>query len=258
VGERATAAGKTTGKEGEAPDAAAMSDPARVAIITGGGRGMGAACARELSSRGWKVSLLSPSGSAETLASTLGGIGFKGSVEKAEDLERVVGTTADKYGRIDGVVVSFGAAPKGELLTISDSDWLRGAEMIVLSTVRLARLVTPIMQRQKGGSIVNISTFAAYEPDPLFPVSSTYRAGLGSFAKLYADRYAPDGIRMNNILPGYIDSATLRPEIIPRIPMRRYGTVREIACTAAFLLSDEGGYITGQNLRVDGGLTRSV
>jgi NAD(P)-dependent dehydrogenase (short-subunit alcohol dehydrogenase family) len=235
-----------------------MNETTRVAIVTGGGRGMGAACARELAGRGWKVSLLSPSGSAEALATTLGGIGFKGSVEKAEDLERLVGTTADKYGRVDGVVVSFGAAPKGELLDIPDGDWLRGAQMIVLSTVRLARLVTPIMQRQKAGSIVNISTFAAYEPDPLFPVSSTFRAALGSFAKLYADRYARDGIRMNNILPGYIDSATLRPEMLQRIPMRRYGKVQEIAATAAFLLSEDGGYITGQNLRVDGGLTRSV
>lgn len=229
-----------------------------VAIVTGAGRGMGAACAKELAERGWKLGLLSPSGSAETLAGSLGGIGFKGSVEKAEDLERLVKTTADKYGRIDGVVVSLGGPPKGDLLQIADADWLRGAEMIVLSVVRLARLVTPIMQRQKGGSIVNISTFAAYEPDPAFPVSSTYRAGLGSFAKLYADRYAADGIRMNNILPGYIDSAPAKSEIVQRIPMRRYGRVQEIARTAAFLLSDDAGYITGQNLRVDGGLTRSV
>lgn len=235
-----------------------MTAGARAAIITGAGRGMGAACARELAERGWKLGLLSPSGSAEALASSLGGIGVKGSVEKADDLERLVKTTADKYGRIDGVVVSLGAPPKGDLLQISDADWLRGAEMIVLSVVRLARLVTPIMQRQKSGSIVNISTFAAFEPDPAFPVSSTYRAGLGSFAKLYADRYAADGIRMNNILPGYIDSAAAKAEIVQRIPMRRYGRVQEIARTAAFLLSGDAGYITGQNLRVDGGLTRSV
>jgi NAD(P)-dependent dehydrogenase (short-subunit alcohol dehydrogenase family) len=235
-----------------------MNDTTRVAIITGAGRGMGAACARELAERGWKLGLLSPSGSAEALAATLGGIGFKGSVEQAGDLERLVKTTADRYGRIDGVVVSLGAAPKGELLQISDEDWLRGAGMIVLSVVRLARLVTPIMQQQKSGSIVNISTFAAYEPDPAFPVSSTFRAGLGSFAKLYADRYAGDGIRMNNLLPGYIDSATVKSEVVQRIPMRRYGRVQENARTAAFLLSDDAGYITGQNLRVDGGLTRSV
>jgi NAD(P)-dependent dehydrogenase (short-subunit alcohol dehydrogenase family) len=235
-----------------------MSDTTRVAVVTGAGRGMGAACARELAGKGWKLGLLSPSGSAETLAASLGGLGFKGSVESADDLERLVKTTADKFGRIDGVVVSLGGPPKGELLQISDQNWLRGAEMVVLSVVRLARLVTPIMQRQKGGSIVNISTFAAYEPDPAFPVSSTYRAGLGSFTKLYADRYAADGIRMNNILPGYIDSAQTKSEIVQRIPMRRYGKVQEIARTAAFLLSDDAGYITGQNLRVDGGLTRSV
>jgi NAD(P)-dependent dehydrogenase (short-subunit alcohol dehydrogenase family) len=254
VGERAAGADEAAA-QGQTRDD--MSD-ARVAVVTGAGRGIGAACARELAHRGWKLGLLSPSGTAETLAGELGGLGFKGSVEKAEDLERLVKSTADRYGRIDGVVVSFGALPKGDLLQIADADWLRGAETIVLSAVRLARLVTPIMQRQKSGAIVNISTFAAFEPDPAFPVSSTFRAGLGSFAKLYADRYAADGIRMNNILPGYIDSAPARTEIVQRIPMRRYGRVREIAHTAAFLLSDEAGYITGQNLRVDGGLTRSV
>lgn len=230
----------------------------RVAIVTGAGRGMGAACARDLARRGWKLALLSPSGSAEALAASLGGIGLKGSIERPEDLERLVATAADRYGRIDGVVVSLGPPPKGDLIEIPDSDWLRGAEMIVMSVVRLARLVTPIMQRQKGGSIVNISTYAAFEPDLAFPVSATFRAGLGSFAKLYADRYAADGIRMNNILPGYIDSATVRSEIEQRIPMRRYGKVQEIAATATFLLSEEGGYITGQNIRVDGGLTKSV
>lgn len=219
---------------------------------------MGAACARELARRGWKLGLLSPSGSAEALAGTLGGIGFRGSVENADDLERLVKTTADTYGRIDGVVVSLGTPPKGDLLQIPDEDWLRGTEMIVLSVVRLARLVTPIMQRQKSGAFVNISTYAAYEPDLAFPVSGTFRAGLGSFAKLFADRYGADGIRMNNILPGFIDSATVRAEIEQRIPLRRYGKVQEIAATAAFLLSDDGAYITGQNLRVDGGLTRSV
>jgi NAD(P)-dependent dehydrogenase (short-subunit alcohol dehydrogenase family) len=254
VGERAAGAAEAAA---ERQALSAMADT-RVAVVTGAGRGMGAACARELASRGWKLGLLSPSGSAEALAATLGGIGFKGSVESADDLERLVKTTADKYGRIDGVVVSLGAPPKGDLLQISDEDWLRGAELIVLSVVRLARLVTPIMQRQKGGAIVNISTFAAFEPDLAFPVSGTYRAGLGAFAKLYADRYAADGIRMNNLLPGFIDSAPARSEIEQRIPMRRYGKVQEIARTAAFLLSDDAGYITGQNLRVDGGLTRSV
>jgi NAD(P)-dependent dehydrogenase (short-subunit alcohol dehydrogenase family) len=122
----------------------------------------------------------------------------------------------------------------------------------------MARLVTPIMRAGGGGSIVNISTFAAYEPDPAFPVSASLRAALGSFVKLFADAYAADGIRMNNVLPGFIDSYSIEEETVAKIPMGRPGTVVEIAKTVAFLLSSDAGYITGQNIRVDGGITRSV
>ena len=122
----------------------------------------------------------------------------------------------------------------------------------------MARVVTPVMRAQGGGAIVNISTFSAFEPSLDYPVSSTLRAGLGSFTRLYADRYAPDNIRMNNILPGFIDSLPHGADKSAKVPMRRIGTMAEIAKTAAFLLGDGAGYITGQNVRVDGGLTRSV
>ena len=130
--------------------------------------------------------------------------------------------------------------------------------LVILSVVRMCRLVTPVMERQGGGAIVNVTTFSAFEPDLRFPVSSALRAGLGSFTKLYADRYAAKGIRMNSILPGYIDSLAHKPETAERVPLKRLGSVREMAKTAAFLLSDDAGYITGQNIRVDGGLTRHV
>jgi len=230
----------------------------QVALLTGAGRGMGAGCARELANRGWHVALLSPSGAAETLANELGGIGVTGSVTEPKDLERLVARTLEAWGRIDGVVISTGHPPKGNLLDIPDADWAKGLDLIILNVVRIARLVTPVMQRQRKGAFVNISTFAAFEPDNIFPVSCTLRAGLGAFAKLYADKHAADGIRMNNLLPGFIDSLPERPELKARIPMRRYGRVAEIAKTAAFLLSDDAGYITGQNIRVDGGITRSI
>lgn len=114
------------------------------------------------------------------------------------------------------------------------------------------------MQRQKAGAIINISTFAAFEPDPVFPTSGVFRAGLAANTKLFADRYAADNIRMNDILPGFIDSLPEKEEFRSRIPMRRYGTTREISEVIAFLASDGAGYITGQNIRVDGGITRSV
>lgn len=229
-----------------------------VAILTGAGKGMGGAAARELVARGWNVALLSPSGNAETLAKELGGIGITGSVTDPADLARLVDGAMAAWGRIDGAVLSTGHPPKGDLLALSDEDWGKGLDLIILNVVRICRLITPIMEKQGGGAIVNISTFAAFEPDPAFPISCTLRAGLASFAKLYADRYAAQNIRMNNILPGFIDSLPEKEIFKARIPMQRYGTVAEIAKTAAFLLSEDAGYITGQNIRVDGGITRSV
>ncbi len=230
----------------------------KAAIVTAAGSGMGAACARELASKGNAVALMSLSGKAEDLAKELGGLGLTGSVTEEADLESLVSKTLDRYGRIDGVVNSTGHPASGEILELTDEQWHEALELVLLNVVRMARLVTPVMLRQGGGAIVNVSTFSAFEPSPVFPLSSALRAALAGFTKLYADRYAAEGVRMNNILPGYIESFEIDDETRGSIPMRRRGTVEEIAKTVAFLLSDDAGYITGQNLRVDGGLTRSV
>ncbi len=230
----------------------------RVAVVTAAGSGMGAACARELAARGYAVALMSPSGKAEELAEELGGFGLAGSVTERGDLESLVSETLDRYGRIDGVVNSTGHPPTGEVLELTDEQWHAALDLVVLNVVRIARLVTPAMLRQGGSSIVNISTFSAFEPCPAFPLSSALRAALAGFTKLYSDRYAAEGIRMNNILPGFIESFEIDEETRRSIPMQRQGSVTEIAKTAAFLLSDDSGYVTGQNIRVDGGVTRSV
>ena len=230
----------------------------KVAIVTAAGRGMGAAIARELAAQGWSLALLSPSGAAQRLAGELGGFGLTGSVTEPGDLERLVDGTMDRHGRIHAVVNNTGPVPKGELLDHDDDAWHASLDMVLLNVVRMARLVTPVMRDQGGGAIVNVSTFSAFEPSLDYPVSSTLRAGLGSFTKLYAERYAADNVRMNNILPGFIDSLPHGEDKAAKVPMRRIGSVAEIAKTAAFLLGDGAGYITGQNLRVDGGLTRGV
>lgn len=230
----------------------------KVAIITAAGKGIGGAIARELAQDGYQVGLLSNSGGAEALAKELDGFGMTGSVTEPDDLAELVEKTIAKYGRIDAVVNNTGHAPKGELLEITDSDWHVGLDLLFLNVVRMARLVTPIMVKQGGGAFVNISTFSAFEPKSAFPVSSSLRAGMGSFTKLFADRYAGENIRMNNILPGYVESYPENEENLAKIPMGRYGTMEEIAKTARFLLSPEAGYITGQNIRMDGGLTHSV
>ena len=229
-----------------------------VALVTAAGRGMGAACARELHRRGYDLALMSPSGSAEELASELGGVGLAGSVTEDADLDRLVALALERWGRIDAVVNNTGHPPKGPLLELTDEDWHRGLDLVVLNAVRMARKVTPILEKQGGGAFVNISTFAAFEPSLDFPISSALRAALGAFAKLYADSHGPQGVRMNNVLPGFVDSYPESSAIVARIPAGRYGRVEEIARTVAFLLSDDASYINGQNLRVDGGLTRSV
>jgi len=230
----------------------------RVAIVTAAGRGMGAAIARRLAGAGYDLSLMSPSGKSVELAEELDGFGMAGSVTDVDDLGALVAGTLERFGRIDAVVNHTGHPPKGPLLEIPDEDWHVGLDLVMLNVVRMARLVTPVMLEQGSGAIVNISTFAIFEPSPVFPVSAALRAALAAFTKLYADEYAAAGIRMNNVLPGYIDSLPETEERVGAIPMGRYGTVDEIANTALFLLSADSSYITGQNLRVDGGLTRSV
>jgi NAD(P)-dependent dehydrogenase (short-subunit alcohol dehydrogenase family) len=230
----------------------------KVAVVTAAGSGMGAACARELAQRGYRVALMSPSGKAGELAEELGGFGLAGSVTEGGDLESLVGEALERYGRIDGVVNSTGHPPSGDILDLTDDEWHEALDLVLLNVVRIARLVTPAMVRQGGGAIVNISTFSAFEPSPAFPLSSSLRAALAGFTKLYADRYAPEGLRMNNILPGYMENFEIDQETLHSIPMQRQGALTEIAKTAGFLLSDDSGYITGQNIRVDGGITRSV
>ncbi|ORT72572.1 SDR family oxidoreductase [Pseudomonas mosselii] len=230
----------------------------KVAIITAGGSGMGAEAARRLAADGFRVAILSSSGKGEALAAELGGIGVTGSNQSVEYLQRLVDTVMQQWGRVDVLVNSAGHGPRAPILELSDDDWHRGMEVYFLNVVRPTRLLTPIMQRQGGGAIINISTFAAFEPDPAFPTSGVFRAGLAAFTKLFADRYAAENIRMNNVLPGFIDSLPEKEEFRNRIPMERYGKSEEIAATVAFLASEGAGYITGQNLRVDGGITRSV
>ena len=230
----------------------------KVALIVGGGSGMGAAAARRLAADGFAVAILSSSGKGEALARELGGLGVTGSNQSDDDLKRLVDAALKKFGRIDALVNSAGHGPRAPLLEISDEQWHAGFDVYFMNVVRAVRLVAPVMVAQKGGAIVNISTAWVDEPAAMFPTSAVARAGLAAYTKLFADQYAADNVRMNNVLPGWIDSLPATEERRGSVPMKRYGTMDEIAATIAFLCSDGAGYITGQSLRVDGGLMRSV
>ena len=230
----------------------------KVAVVTAGGSGMGAAAARKLAQQGFKVAVLSSSGKGEALAKELGGVGVTGSNRSNDDLKRLFDQTMSRWGRVDVLVNSAGHGPRAPVLELTDEQWHTGLDVYLMNVIRAARLAAPVMVKQKGGTIINISTAWMFEPSAMFPTSAVFRAGLATFTKLFADQYAPDNVRMNNVLPGWIDSLPATEERRGAVPMRRYGKSEEIAATIAFLASEGGAYITGQNLRVDGGLTRSL
>lgn len=231
---------------------------AKTCLIIGGGRGMGAAIAREMHDRGYQLGLMSPSSSCETLADELGGIAHRGVAENDADLQTVFDKMMATYNRIDTLLIHVGGPPKGDLLDIADEDWDKANQMVIKPVVKLAKLVTPVMIAQGGGAIVNVTTFSALEPSLTFPTSSVYRAGVSAFTKLYSDRYADQNIRMNCLLPGFTDSLDLPQKYADMSPMKRLATAQEQAKAAAFLLTDDSSFITGQSLRSDGGLTRHL
>ncbi len=230
----------------------------KVAVLIAAGSGMGADAARALSKEGYKVAILSSSGKGEKLAKKLGGIGYTGSNLNPKDIKKFINNVFTEWGRIDVLVNSAGHGPKGEILKIKDEEWFAGMETYFLNVVRAVRIVTPIMKKQKNGSIINISTYAIFEPEKSFPTSGVMRAGLSSFVKIYSDEYAKYNIRINNILPGFIESLKPKKEFLKRVPLKRAGKVSEISAVVKLLASDSGSYITGQNIKVDGGITRSI
>ena len=230
----------------------------KVAVLIAAGSGMGADAAKVLAKNGYRIAIMSSSGKGEKLAKNLKGIGFTGSNLNPKKIKEFINIVIEKWGRIDVLVNSAGHGPKGPLLNISDEKWFEAMEVYFLNVVRVLRIVTPIMQKQKSGSIINISTYAVFEPEKNFPTSGVIRASLSSFTKIYSDEYAKYNIRINNILPGFIDSLKPKKEFIRRIPLKRKGKMAEISAFINLLASDDGSYITGQNIRVDGGITRSI
>jgi len=246
----------------------------KVAIVTGAGQGIGAGVARSFAQAGYKVSLMSPSERSQALARELGGIGRQGSALEASDLQVLVDATAKAYGRIDAVLtnIGHGGGPAPSMTTgtvydpanfadplgFRDEEWHAALDMYVLSVVRMARLVTPLMVAQGGGAFVNISSLNATEPRPGYAQMSVLRGALHGFTKLFADKYAAQKVRMNNVMPGYCENVPMTEAALRSIPMGRTARFSEIGNVCVFLASEGASYMTGQNVLVDGGINRAV
>jgi len=225
----------------------------KTAIITAASQGIGEACARELSKLNYNLVIMSSSEKIHTLAHEIGCVGVKGSVTNPEDLEKTVELALSSFGGLDSVVNNTGHAPKGDLLEISDQEWLFAIDILLMNVIRISRFIVPVMKKN-GGSIVNISAFGAESPSLKFPTSSVVRSALTSYTKLFARRYGRHNIRMNNLLPGFVDSYPVTDEIRNSISLNREASVNEIANGVKFLLSEDSSYITGQNLVMDGSM----
>jgi len=245
------------------------------AIVTAAGQGIGAAIARDLHRRGYRLALMSPSTRSVELANELGAVGLQGSVTEPADIESLVATAIEAFGQVDAVVNNTGfekwsvgleskrpyfdpdAKEKAHLLDIPDEDWHENLDLFVLNVVRMARAMTPHFRERGGGTLVNISAACAIEPQSEYPFSSSTRAALSSFTRLYSDKYARHNIRMNTILVGYVENVG-DAETYSNLPMQRVASFDEIARNCALFLSDETSYITGESVYVDGGHHRAL
>ena len=252
----------------------------KVAMVAGASRGLGFAVAQALAAEGAIVSMASRDeeaicaaakqlGRAQVLATPV-------DVRSAEGIQRWTKATADKFGGIDLLFANSGGPPAGAVMSFDDAAWQNAVELLLFSTLRLVRGAVPSMEARGGGAILVSTSSSVKEPIPNLGLSTVLRASVSALAKTLALELAPAGIRVNQIVPGRIDTDRLRQldeingrkqgvtaehvraKSIATIPAGRYGQPEEFGRVAAFLLSGAASYMTGATVQVDGGLIRSV
>ena len=230
------------------------------ALVIAGSSGIGAAAARALTNDGCRVAVLARSDKVEAVAAEIGGLPIRGDYTEPGVIEEAVAEVVATWGRLDVVVVSAGHGAKGSMTELGVDDFAVGFDLYFYNVVRAAQAALPHMKAQGGGAIVNVSSASPTEPSPRFPTSMVARAAMTTWTKLFSVEVAADGVRVNNVLPGYTvaDPSVVPAEWTATIPAGRAASYDEVGRVIAFLASDDAAYITGENLKVDGGFTRSV
>ncbi len=253
----------------------------KVALVAAASKGLGYGVARALAANGAKVSICSRSAddiaaAAAKLTEETGAavIGTACDVTKADDIQAWVDKTVAEWGQVDALLVNAGGPPAGFFKDISDEQWQAAFELTLLSTVRMIRMSIPHMT--DGGAILTVTSSSVREPIERLGLSTVMRSGVVGLVKTLADELSGDGIRVNNLIPGRIDTdrvaqldagtakrqgisvEEVRQQSIARIPLKRLGTIDDFGAAGAFLLSPAASYITGATLRVDGGQMRSI
>jgi 3-oxoacyl-[acyl-carrier protein] reductase len=251
----------------------------KVAVVGGGSQGIGFGIARMLAAEGASV-VITARREADLLAAvaklrdeTGGDVRHvQADCRRAEDCSLVAASVNESLGGIDILVNNDGAPPLGPVLSFDDAAWAKAVEQNLMYVVRMARACIPSMQKRGGGSILNITALSAIQPYPGFSLSVATWSGVMGYAKTLSLEVAEFGINVNTICPGYIDTTRLRTvfaageepadavqaRLRQEIPLRRIGSVDDVAALAALLVSPRGAYITGTTIQVDGGLFRAV
>jgi 3-oxoacyl-[acyl-carrier protein] reductase len=239
----------------------------RTAIVCGASSGMGLAIAESLAAEGANVAMFARRRDVlEREADRIGALAVRGDLTNPKHLETLVERTLEAFGAVDILVLNGGGPPRGTAVDTSDEDVEGAVDLLLLSSIRLVRLSLPHLRESGRGRVVAITSSSVLEPIPSLALSNTLRPGLVGWLKTLAREIGPDGVTVNAIAPGRIDTERLR-EVYPdgpseadleAIPLHRLGTPREVGDVACFLASDQAAYVTGTLIAVDGGLTRGL
>ena len=239
----------------------------RTAIVCGASSGIGLAVAEALAGEGANVTLFARRREVlEPEAERIGGLAVRGDVTNPIELERLVEKTVQAFGGIDILVNNSGGPPRGPAVDLTDEAVESTVELLLLSVIRLTNLCLPHLRRSGNGRIINIASSSVREPIDDLALSNSVRPGVIGWAKTLARELGPDGITVNSVAPGRIETARLaeafadrsRADALAAVPLRRFGRPREVGDVVCFLASDRASYVSGAVVPIDGGLTRGL